>query len=167
MASGSSPPGPFPVNPCEVPYIVHWEEFINKCFLSQFRNTSPSVAFEALSSLKAVLLHVQRAAPSLQRLAAAMAGAVPGRRGPPPCSLLLLTVLGKEAGRNWEGVTLGLQEQPPTLEPALWTADCHHLGSGPLFYTSSLCSQVPRAAPSCPGLKAPLGILGTGRARGR
>lgn len=61
MANCSSPPGPFPVNPCEVPYIVHSEEFINKCFLSQFRNASPSVEFEALSSLKAVLLHVQRA----------------------------------------------------------------------------------------------------------
>lgn len=65
MAKGSSQPGPFPANPCEVPYIVHSEEFINKCFLSLFRNASPSVAFEALFSVKATLRHVQRAAPSL------------------------------------------------------------------------------------------------------
>lgn len=56
MANCSSPPGPFPANPCEVPYIVHLEEFINKGFLSRFRNASPSMAFEAL-------LPVQRAAP--------------------------------------------------------------------------------------------------------
>lgn len=33
MAKGSLQPGPFPANPHEVPYIVHSEEFINKCFL--------------------------------------------------------------------------------------------------------------------------------------
>lgn len=36
-------PGPFPVNLCEVLYIVHSEEFINKCFLSLFRNASPFI----------------------------------------------------------------------------------------------------------------------------
>lgn len=46
-------------------------------------------------------------------------------------------------------------------------AACHLLGSGPWFYTSSLCSQVPGAAPSCPGLKTPVGVRGTGRAGGR
>ena len=111
MANGSSPPGPFPVNPSEVPYIVHSEEFINKCFLSRFRNASPSVASEALSSVKAVLLRVRRAAPSPQRLAAA--GAVPGRSGAPPpppaadrCG---------EGGRDDAGIT----EAATTLEPAL------------------------------------------------
>lgn len=121
------------------------------------------MAFEALSSLKAVLLHVRRAASSLQRPAAATAGAVPGRRGGSSTSSCCRPLWG----RRQDGVTLGLQKQPPTLEPDLWTVDCHHLGSGPLFYPSSLCSRVPGAAPSCPGLKAPVALPKTGRAGGR
>lgn len=57
--------------------------------------------------------------------------------------LLLLQMLWEEAGCNWDRVALGLQKQPP----ALGTVDCHHLGSGPLFDTLSLCSsgQLPPA----------------------
>lgn len=51
------------------------------------RERTPSVAFEALSSTEAMLLHMRRAALSLQRPVAAMAGAVPGRRGAPPSPL--------------------------------------------------------------------------------
>lgn len=60
---------------------------------------------------------------------------------------LLLQMLQEEAGCNWDRVTVGLQKQPPALEPALGTADCHHLGSGPLFDTLSLFSpgQLPPA----------------------
>lgn len=65
------------------------------------------------------------------------------------------------------GLCRDYRNRPPRAEPALWTIDCHHLGSGPPFYTSSLWTWVPRAAPSCPGLKAPAGIPGTGRGGGR
>lgn len=147
MANGSSPPGPFAGSSCEVPYIAHWEEFINKCFLSQFRNASPSVAFEALSS---AFRH---------RLCSVTSWAGAGLR-----CLLLLIALGKEVGRNCDGVAVGLQKQPPRLQPALCTIERHHLGSGPPLHTSSLSSWVPGAAPSCPGLKVPAGIPGTGRA---
>lgn len=75
-------PAPFLVTPV----IAHWEEFINKCFLSPFRNASPSVAFETLSSVKAVLCHKL------------------GRSGAP--LPLAAGRFGKEVGCNGDGVTL-------------------------------------------------------------
>lgn len=116
-------PGPFPVNLCEVLYIVHSEEFINKCLLSLFRNASPSICPPSTFFVKATLLPVQGAG-----LSQAGAGLL---------HLLLLQMLWEEAGCNWDRVALGLQKQPP----ALGTVDCHHLGSGPLFDTLSLCSS--------------------------
>lgn len=77
--------------------------------------------------VKATLLPVQRAG-----LSQAGAGLL---------CFLLLQMLWNEAGCNRDRVTLGLQKQPPALEPALRTVDCHHLGSGPLFDTLSLCSS--------------------------